>query len=484
LNNILFQPPPGTVTELTAFSADGRWIVSNNVRYRNKRFETIGGWIAGGTLAAGTPRAIFSWANLAGTAMYAWGTTTKLYADFNGSTDITPASLPTSTGWSLQAYGENLMAAQAAGALYQYTGTGVATVISQAPAVITAMLVTNERQVLAFGCNEEVSTTFNSMCIRGSDLEDPTDWTTTASNNAFEHILEGSGKIITAFKIAGFIGVLTDRSLYMGTFLGDPAQTYRFEKVGDNCGCLGLKCVVVAGGVAYWMTNDYQIYHWTPGAVPQAVPCSVISYLQSTMNTNKSAAVVRRSFAFYNSRFNEVWFFFPTGSSSSANPSVYIALCLDDGSWFLGALNRSAMYQSELYLLGADSSGVTYSHERGYKGTAASPLTWSITSAPYYLDNANSRYMLREVWPDFIDNIGGNTQRGNVTCLITALAYPSGGGTGTQTVTFGTTTYKTSLRLSGRLISLKFSGDDASGASDTFARQGKLTFDAVKLGQR
>lgn len=482
---IPFLPPPGTITELTPFSADGRWIDSNNVRYREGRPETIRGWTAGGTLAAGTPRAIFSWANNAGTAQYAYGTTTKLYADINGSTDITPAALPTGTGWSLQAYGQNLMAAQAGGALYQYTLAGVATIIATAPANITAMLVTNERQVLAFGCNEEISTTFNGMCIRGSDLEDPTDWTTLPTNNAFEHILDGSGKIITARKIGSYIAIWTDRSLYIGSFIGDPSQTYSFEKVGDNCGCLGLQTVAIAGGVAYWMTNDYRILRWTPGAVPEAVECPLLSYLQTNINTNKSAAVVRRAFAVYNARFNEVWFFYPSGTSSSANPTLYIAICLDDGSWFKGVMDRTAMYQTELYLIGADSSRVTYAHEQGFKGTSASPLTWYLQSASYYLNNAASTFMLREVWPDFTDAISGNTQRGDISLAISGIAYPNGGGAiGSQTVTFTTSTFKKSLRISGRLISVRFSGTDLSGAQDTFARLGKLTFDAVEQGHR
>jgi hypothetical protein len=65
------------------------------------------------------------------------------------------------------------------------------------------MLVTPQRQVLAFGCNEKLSGNFDALFVRGSDLEDYADWTTTSTNNAFEHI-DGPGSIVTARMVGNY----------------------------------------------------------------------------------------------------------------------------------------------------------------------------------------------------------------------------------------------------------------------------------------
>ena len=74
---------------------------------------------------------------------------------------------------------------------------------------------------MAFGCNEEASGVFNPRCIRFSDIEDPTDWTSTATNNADEFILQGSGIIVGAQLVGDYIFVWTNNEMYLGTY--DPS---------------------------------------------------------------------------------------------------------------------------------------------------------------------------------------------------------------------------------------------------------------------
>src|SRR5713226_5274350 len=80
------------------------------------------------------------------------------------------------------------------------------------------MLVTNTRQVMALGCNEEISGVFNPRCIRFSDIENPTVWTSSVTNNAGEFILQGSGQIVGAQLIGNYVFVWTDNELYLGTY--------------------------------------------------------------------------------------------------------------------------------------------------------------------------------------------------------------------------------------------------------------------------
>src|SRR5207253_11516396 len=109
-----------------------------------------------------------------------------------------------------------------------------------------------QRQVMAFGCNEEISGDVNPLCIRFSDIENPEDWTTTPTNNAGEVILKGGGRLVGARAVGPYILAWTDNALYMGTFVGDPSQTWRFDQIGRNCGLMGPNAAVVVGQTAYW----------------------------------------------------------------------------------------------------------------------------------------------------------------------------------------------------------------------------------------
>ena len=77
-----------------------------------------------------------------------------------------------------------------------------AVALAGAPTSCSFMLVNEQRQVMAFGCNEELTGDFNPLCIRFSDIENPEDWTTSPSNNAGEVILKGGGRLVSAEMIA------------------------------------------------------------------------------------------------------------------------------------------------------------------------------------------------------------------------------------------------------------------------------------------
>jgi hypothetical protein len=483
---IPFQPPPGLFNDLTPFVCGDRWWTGSNVRFNNGVPEPIGGWTSFVTGLSGVPRNIFVWTSNSGNIQYAVGTTTKLYDLSSGTTDITPSGFTSTARWSLDSYGQTLMASPTAGTLYQWdlNAANDAVEITQAPDVITCMLVRN-RQVIAGGCNEESGGAFNGLCVRWCDIEDPTDWTTTATNNAGEYILEGPGRIVTMRKVGDYVAILTTDSLWMMQYVGDPAQTFIFTRVGTGCGCIGLDSVVSANGTLYWMTTDYLFYVWTPGMIPQQMECPVQQTVQGLMNTSKTAAV--RTFGVFNSAFNEVWFFFPTGSSSSANPTRYAAVSIRDGTWFLGSLARTSMAQHvTLTLVGADASGNVYTHENGSRGTVGDPFTWSIRSGAYYLDNTQNRMLLRSVRGDFGASATVTPQAGTVTVEIdfSDEPYQTDSFTASATLSFTTESAgKKDFMASGRLATIRISGTDSSGTADTFCRIGKLIFDAVKQGQ-
>ena len=474
-----FSPPPGLVTDDGGFAPGGRWIDGSNVRFWNGRPQVIGGWQRRiSTQVAGTARTILEWKSSAGTSYVAYGTATRLYVETGGTLyDITPTGAFSGAYWVLQTWGDTLLACHSGGKLYQWelNTANAATEITNAPDNITTILVTPERQVLAIGCNEEVSGTFNARCIRGCDLEDLTGWTTTASNNAFEHILDGATSgIVTARMTGSYVTVWTQTDLFIGQFLGDPGQTYRFDRVATQCGAIGLYAGVVAGVTAYWVSPDLQFFRWTPGMLPEPVPCPVIDHFRGDIETANQI----QTFASHVVKLNEVWFHYPKTSGSYLGR--YVAFSLSDGTWFKGSTARRAMAQGLSGVIAVDAGGNLLDCETGQYGdsNSSATLSWSIESGAYFLDRGQRRVMVRAIWPDFED------QAGNVSLTLKTRDYPRGADTSHAAQTLASGTTRKDFRVSGKLVRVNLSGSDGGTDSATSMRMGLLTFDMAPLGER
>ena len=86
------QIAPGIDKQNTEYGAEGRWVDSDNVRFRYGLPEKIGGWdkVTSDALLGAT-RAILTWSDLNGVNYAMYGTNKKLYAYSEGSFgDVTP----------------------------------------------------------------------------------------------------------------------------------------------------------------------------------------------------------------------------------------------------------------------------------------------------------------------------------------------------------------------------------------------------------
>lgn len=495
--------PPGIVTDETTFATPGRWADGNNVRFYFGLPEVIGGWSTAVTGLTGVCRNAIAWTDLANAQNLGFGTHSALQVYVGGELfDITPAGLAAGaidgsggpgygTGpygggdygegvlvgfqartWSLQTYGEWLIANPRGGSIYRWQNNTAndAVIVTDAPTAVNTILVTPERQLLALGCNEEVSATYNPMCIRGSDIEDITDWTTTPSNNAFEHILEGGGQIVGAAMLGGYVAVWTDSSVHLGQFIGQSGQTYRFDQVANNCGLIGPNAVTVFNQVAYWVTPDFQFYQWRPGSPPAMMNCPIRkdfadNLVDSQVEKVCSAAV---------SKFGEIWWFYPDARDGIEN-SRYVAVSTLDGAWFKGEMVRTAAIDGNTtrFPLMVTPGGTAYFHELGNSDDGG-VLSWSITSSDQYMDAAQQRVLVRGIWPDFED------QTGAIHLTVSMRDYPQSTPRlkGPYLLTEGLE--RRDFLVEGRVASFKLDGSSAPA----FMRLGKPAFDVVASGQK
>ena len=478
---IPFSPPPGLNSDETTFSAPG-WADGNNVRFVNGKPQAIGGWAAYTGAMTGITRGMFAY-SVDATTYLAAGNVGKLYRIGSGvAGDITPVGLgggAGTIGWSFGAFGNNLLASPVNGTIYEYTGGATATEITQAPDVITGgILITPERQVLALACSEEVSGSTNYRVIRGCDLEDPTDWTSTTSNNAFEHVLDDPGKINAGRMIGPYVGVWTTASLWMGQFIGDPAQTYRFDRIGTGCGLLGMRCVSVAGQRAFWVTPDIRFFTWAPGSEPVALNCPISVELRKNLDF---AVTGYLPFTVFNAFYRELWFFYPDKRDNTGDVSRYVAVNVDTGTWFKGQMARTAAvdtagvfiststYPPHTMFMANASDLKIYRHE---DAAAQSVVTWHVQSNDQYLEESRRRIMVKGIIPDFED------QSGNVSLTLYVRDRPHSTPVTKGPYTLTTSTTKKDFRASGKIMAAKFSG------SGTYMRLGKPLFEAQPTGER
>lgn len=484
-------PPPGLNSNDTPFSVPSVCIDADNVRWVDGKPQTIGGWskYTPGALT-GICRNVLSWYDLNGALNIAFGTHSKLYVYRDGSLyDITPVGLAAGNvdgaggsgfgagdygegdygegvpgeyyprTWSLDTWGENLIASPRNGTIYIWTNNtaSVATEITQAPNNCTAVVVTPERQVLALGCNEEVSGTFNSRCIRGCDIGDNTSWTTASDNNVFEHILEGNGSNIVSGRMVGqYVGVWTDRGLFMGDFLGDPGQTYRFDMQTSSAGLCGPNAVQVYNKRAWWITRDYQFYAWSPGEAPVLVPCPIRDDFKDNISTGQFEKIAATSI----SQYGEIWWFYPDdrdGSENSRYISLNTAVGLDSPLiWSRGTLARTAATDSgptrHPIMVSADS--YIYSHEDGSDANGGA-LAWSVTFQLAYLDEGGRFVLVKGIEPDFKSQIGA------VSLSLALRKYPQSNARSKGPYTLAPSAGRKHFLASGRVAELTFSGNSA-----------------------
>lgn len=503
--------PPGLNGDDTTFAGSGRWADGSNVRFRLGRPQTIGGWEAlAGEPLSGVCRSVFPWTDNAAVLNIAFGAHSNLQLWQGGALfDITPDAeftpgaidgagsagygtgaygmggygLPSATDyfpltWSFGAWGQHLLASPRNQTIFAWTNDTAtpAQPLANAPANVTYMLVAplnGGYQAFALGCNEEVSGTFNPLCIRHSSIRNNTEWSTAApGSTAREYVLTGGGRIVAGRMCGPYMLIWTGDALFLGSFVGALNQPWRFERVGRNCGLIGPNAAVVVGQTAFWASPDRQFYRYALGGQPEPVPCPIRADFADRLAASQGDKVVASS----NAEFSEIRFDYPDGREGYEN-SRYVALCVsgpDAGAWHRGTMARTAFVDAgpSAYPIGVTYDGQVFFHERG-RSADGQPFAWFIETADSYLD-PDRCLLVREIWPDFRD------QTGPVTVRLSARFEPQGAERAVTAAVTAPGAAKADMLVSGRLFKVRFSGASAP----TGCRIGRPVFDVTPAGER
>jgi hypothetical protein len=376
--------------------------------------------------------------------------------------------------WSGGAFGENLIASPRLGTIYQWDAGDLATPAApllNAPNAVTYCLVAHTDQVFALGCNEEASGAFNALCIRHSSVRKAEEWSTSGVTTAREYILPGGGRIVAGRPIGSNLLVWTNAGLFLGSYVGQLGQVWRFDKVGDRCGLIGPGAAAVIGQQAFWISPDRQFWSYALGGEPQPMVCPI----REDFSENLAAAQADKINASSIGQHGEVWWDYPDSRDGHEN-SRYVAVTVvgpDAGAWHRGQMARTARADAGPgpYPLASTPEGQIYWHERGHSADGA-PLTWFIETADQFLSE-DTALLARALWPD------AQAQVGPVTLTVTTRFKPRG-AEAARTYVFSSEDEKIDLRAAGRLFRLKFSG----AASPSSFRLGRAVIDMTPIGAR
>jgi hypothetical protein len=440
----------------------------------------------------GKCRGLLTWRDNSGARWIAAGTNSKLYAMNEGGTlkDITPtgftagqADATTKTGygystygnfaygvarpdngtvapattWSLDTWGEYLIGcSDADGKLYEwqlgFTTPTLAVVITNAPTGCNAVMSTAERFVFALGASG------NPRMVKWCNQEDNTNWTASATSQAGDFELQTVGDLKAGKKVRGINLLFTDVDVHTATYVGLP-YVYSFEKAASGCGLISAQAVAAIDTAAMWMSTSG---FWIFDGYVKPLPCDVSDYVFQNLNYNQSSKV----YAIHNSKYGEIWWFYPSNSSNEVDS--YVIFNYREIHWNIGSMSRTAGTDRGVFLnpLMVSSDGYIYEHEVGY--AYDSGVVYA-ESGPLEIGQGDNIMSVRQVIPD-------EQTLGEVVVSFKTRNYP----TSTES-TYGpySASQPTDVRFSGRLVKVIYTGNVLEDW-----RVGVSKLDAVAMGKR
>ena len=267
------------------------------------------------------------------------------------------------------------------------------------PAQVMQLMVSqNDRHLCAFGATQFGSATFDPMLIRWASFNSPLNWTPSATTSAGFYRLSRGSKIVRAIPTRQEILVFTDSTIYSMQFIARTDDIFSFQELADHISIASPRSISVANNVAYWMGQDK--FYMYSGRV-ETLPCTLRNLVFSNINYEQKNQIISGT----NERWNEVWWFYPTGNSTV--PDSYVIYNYAEQIWYHGTLTRTAWLDSSLRVYPQAINGqYLYEHENGVDADGAAMTSYIITS-DFDIVDGDEFLLVKRMIPDI--NFAGST---------------------------------------------------------------------------
>ena len=283
-----------------------------------------------------------------------------------GST-ITPStgSAITATDWTIDNYGQQLVAVPINGTSFQpvyvwdpTSGAPYASVIPQAPTLNDGVFVAMpERQLVTWGST--FTGVQDPLLVRWCDLGNYNVWVGTPTNQAGSYRIPRGSKIVCGMQAPHQGLIWTDIDLWAMQYINLP-NVYGFQQLGSGCGLIARKAAGVVQGTVFWMSQSQFFSLGADGIAPVFCPVwDVVFQALDLNNLQKIRTAV-------NSRFNEIAWYYPTTANFTATITG-TTLSITAGS-LTGVIGPGAVLAG---------SGVTL----GTTIVSGSGLTWTVSAS-------------------------------------------------------------------------------------------------------
>jgi len=332
------------------------------------------------------------------------------------------------------------------------------------PTIAKKVLISDkDRHIIAFGCDPQNAIgTQDPLLIRFSDQESLTTWNAEATNTAGDLRLGSGSEIINAIETRQQILVFTDVSLHAMQYLGPPF-TFGINLVSENITIASPLAAVAVEDNVFWMgAEEFYAY----GGTVQRLPCSVRDFVFNDINDGQLQKVTAAT----NTAFSEVWWFYPSASSSENDR--YVVYNYEQQIWYYGSLPRTCWLDRgvESFPIAASTDHALYYQEFGLNDGATAPssaISAFIESSQIDIGDGDNFAFIKRMIPDMTFRNSTNVApSANMTVKVRNfpggdyLNSTSSGVTKTASVPVEQFTDQIHLRLRGRSFAFKIESTD------------------------
>jgi hypothetical protein len=385
------------------------------------------------------------------------------------STTGTPIS---SEDWTLDNWGETLIACAYNGKIYEWNPTTNAITATAIPAAPTvnhgAFVAMPQRQIIAWGST--FTGIHDPLLIRWCEVNNYNVWTAAITNQAGSYRIPKGSRIIQCIQGPQQGLIWTDLGVWAMQYVGPP-YVYQFNELGTGCGLIGKKAAGSINGAIYWMGQS-QFFRLSNNG-PEPVKCPIWDVIFQDLDKDE----VDKIRIAPNSRFGEITWYYPT-MSNGGEVSKYVKYNILLDQWDFGTLDRTAWINDSVLgsPIGAGSNKYIYQHETstdaaGNNGTPTA-INATFQTGYFALSEADIKMFVDQIWPDMKWGYYDGSQNATVNITLYATDYAGqtpiayGPFTMTQNTTFITP------RMRGRLVSIKIDSNDVG----SFWRIGNIRY--------
>ena len=294
------------------------------------------------------------------------------------------------------------------------------------PAKIMQLMVSQQdRHLIAFGAVPFGFTSaadFDPLLIRWADQSTPANWDqVSATSTAGDIRVSRGSRIVRALPTRQETLVWTDSALYALQFTGT-TDVFALQEYADNISIASPRAVATAASITYWMGQD-KFYAYT-GRI-ETLPCTLRDHVFANINLGQSEQIICGT----NEEWNEVWWFYPTASSSYNN--AYVVYNHLENIWYYGTIDRTAWLDTPLRAnplaaktpVDNTNAGYLYNHEDGLDDDGVAMESF-IQSSDFDIEDGDQFMLTRRILPDiqFAGSVVGSEPQ--VTLQVRPRNFP------------------------------------------------------------